>query len=454
MWSPYDALPDSAKSKVDLAVRLVQAVTKGMHLRERKDPAPDKGIRSSSLELNDPTSTQVPLVVIDEFGSSWDILTQHRVGAALNEELRHGPLCGRLRLLLASCHHAFVGRDALQPDWVFEAASQTLLVRNGHMDMGRETPRTCPAETRAPAMQSVLIQPPRGARNTYGASSKLTACVCTRASVQGEKGCVSRGSAHGDICLGDDKVESILFSPPSLGLHLSPCNPELWRRFAPFHYKSEHLSAVASTFLLSATIPAFHQAHLVYGIRSGACRCGADIGSPRSEISVCNPRRKTGRRNGHMVEPVMRIPVGFVATIPHSGKRSDSAAAAPRRAHRTVILPEWQGMGIGSRLSDAVAEWHRRRGADYFGQTVHPSFGRYRDASPFWKPTDFNHTRPELRLRGWRHRLAGVAVRVRDPKFIYSHSYHGPKDEHSRKRLQRRVVFAECRMGNRGGGSN
>ena len=66
----------------------------------------------------------------------------------------------------------------------------------------------------------------------------------------------------------------------------------------------------------------------------------------------------------------VRVPVGFIATIPHSGKRSDWASAPAQRAHRTVVLPEWQGFGIGSRLSDAVAEWHRRRGSDFYGQTV------------------------------------------------------------------------------------
>ena len=100
------------------------------------------------------------------------------------------------------------------------------------------------------------------------------------------------------------------------------------------------------------------------------------------------------------------VPCGFVATIPHSGARTPGARAPPRRAHRTVILPEWQGLGIGSRLSDAAAEWARRDGADYYGQTVHPSFGGYRDRSPLWLPNDYNHTRPELRIEGWRARTA------------------------------------------------
>jgi len=136
-----------------------------------------------------------------------------------------------------------------------------------------------------------------------------------------------------------------------------------------------------------------------------------------------------------------RLPVGFVATIPHSGKRSEGAAAPAQRAHRTVVLPEWQGVGVGSRLSDAVAEVHRRRGSDYYGQTVHPTFGGYRDRSALWTPTEFNHRRPELRIEGWRARVQGIAIRLRRPKLVYSHAYVGPADAAAEAALRERIVF-------------
>ena len=115
--------------------------------------------------------------------------------------------------------------------------------------------------------------------------------------------------------------------------------------------------------------------------------------------------------------------------------------APARRAHRTVVLHEWQGVGIGSRLSDAVAELHRRSGADYYGQTVHPTFGGYRDRSPLWRATEFNHQRPELRIEGWRARIEGVAVRIRRPRLVYSHFYVGAADEAAEDELRRRCSF-------------
>ena len=36
------------------------------------------------------------------------------------------------------------------------------------------------------------------------------------------------------------------------------------------------------------------------------------------------------------------------------------------RGHRTVILPDFQGMGIGVRFSDAIAQIHIDQGLRYF----------------------------------------------------------------------------------------
>jgi GNAT superfamily N-acetyltransferase len=104
------------------------------------------------------------------------------------------------------------------------------------------------------------------------------------------------------------------------------------------------------------------------------------------------------------------------------------AAAGParrpgRRAHRTVVLPRWQGVGVGSRLSDAAAEWHRLEGCEYTGQTVHPRFGRYRDGSPLWHPTIWNHTTQRLKIESWaqaRGRAPPPGLRRHlDPGYIY-----------------------------------
>jgi len=111
--------------------------------------------------------------------------------------------------------------------------------------------------------------------------------------------------------------------------------------------------------------------------------------------------------------------VGFIATIGQIGKEPTA------RAHRTVVLPEWQGLGIGSRLSDGVAELHRRAGVRYLGQTVHPHFGAYRDRSALWAATKFNHTTSSFKIESWKQRTGNVRVMLNHPRFLYSHEYIG-----------------------------
>lgn len=60
------------------------------------------------------------------------------------------------------------------------------------------------------------------------------------------------------------------------------------------------------------------------------------------------------------------------------------------RGHRTVVLPDYQGMGIGVAFSDAIAQIHIDQGKRYFSRTAHPRMIYHRDKSPLWKPTSKN----------------------------------------------------------------
>ena len=67
--------------------------------------------------------------------------------------------------------------------------------------------------------------------------------------------------------------------------------------------------------------------------------------------------------------------------------------SAPRmlfREHRTVVLPDFQGMGLAPLLCNAVAKFLHDLGHDFTSQTVHPFYGSYRDRSPFWQPLPTN----------------------------------------------------------------
>jgi GNAT superfamily N-acetyltransferase len=60
------------------------------------------------------------------------------------------------------------------------------------------------------------------------------------------------------------------------------------------------------------------------------------------------------------------------------------------RGHRTVVLPEFQGLGIGTALSDTVARYIVESGCRFFSKTAHPAMGEHRNKSDYWKATSKN----------------------------------------------------------------
>ncbi|GBG28014.1 Cell division ATP-binding protein FtsE [Hondaea fermentalgiana] len=172
---------------------------------------------------------------------------------------------------------------------------------------------------------------------------------------------------------------------PSLGLRLSRCEAWLWALFRDHHYKTKSLSRKSRCFVL-------------YEAETGSL-------------------------------------VGFVAAIqqvgtPHQDFEAGSESyTATWRAHRTVVLPAWQGLGIGSRLSDACAEVHRRLACMYMAQTVHPRFGEYRDRSVLWEAAKWNHSTRAFKIETWKQRLENKRIKLRIPRYVYAHVYKGPGDD-------------------------
>lgn len=60
------------------------------------------------------------------------------------------------------------------------------------------------------------------------------------------------------------------------------------------------------------------------------------------------------------------------------------------REHRTVVLPDFQGLGIGNLFANSIAEMYVKNGGRYFSRTAHPSMGNYREQSKLWKATSKN----------------------------------------------------------------
>jgi energy-coupling factor transporter ATP-binding protein EcfA2 len=75
-------------------------------------------------------------------------------------------------------------------------------------------------------------------------------------------------------------------------------------------------------------------------------------------------------------------PVAFSAWAPFFG-----AGPPKRREHRTVTLPDFQGIGIGNVLSSTIASMWKALGYKATSTTTHPAMIRARLRSPVWRMT-------------------------------------------------------------------
>lgn len=128
-------------------------------------------------------------------------------------------------------------------------------------------------------------------------------------------------------------------------------------------------------------------------------------------------------------------PVAFQAVLPMPGRFGDD----PRKCysgHRLVVLPDFQGMGIGNSLSEYIGELYTSQGYRYFTKTANPRIGEHRDKSSKWRSTssnkkkklDISQITDDMIKRNQRPK--GRASTVKATKLLltricYSHEYIG-----------------------------
>lgn len=63
-----------------------------------------------------------------------------------------------------------------------------------------------------------------------------------------------------------------------------------------------------------------------------------------------------------------------------------------KRAHRTVILPDYQGLGLGIYLRDFCGEYYHSQGFVYITTISHPALIHHMKRSPKWICTNVGRT--------------------------------------------------------------
>lgn len=124
------------------------------------------------------------------------------------------------------------------------------------------------------------------------------------------------------------------YQRPDIVLEIKPCTRDIWATFSDHHYLDNNIHTGASCWIATW--------------------------------------------NGRLV--------GFLSSL----SMPSGSLKKAWRGHRTVVLPEYQGLGIGARLTDALGDIHLAEGKRYFTKTAHPRLGEYRNRSEKWRGTSKN----------------------------------------------------------------
>lgn len=112
--------------------------------------------------------------------------------------------------------------------------------------------------------------------------------------------------------------------------------------------------------------------------------------------------------------------VGFASSLAFPSGSFEKAW----REHRIVVLPDYQGLGLGTRISDAIAQNFIGSNHRYFSKTAHPRLGEYREHSIKWKATTKNKQRRQDYKQGnMKSRFKNTILHA--DRFCYSHEYIG-----------------------------
>jgi GNAT superfamily N-acetyltransferase len=178
---------------------------------------------------------------------------------------------------------------------------------------------------------------------------------------------------------------------PEIVLEVNQCSNKIWSMFAPYHYLTHDLNTSADCYLASYNM----------------------------------------------------LPIAFGAVICMPGRFPNPLDANDNRKcvseHRTVVLPDYQGIGIGKKLSEYMAELYISQGYRYFSKTANPIIGEYRERSNKWRATSSNLKKiknidditEEEVLRAIRPKGRDSnynAVIRRMTRLCYSHEYIGDEN--------------------------
>jgi len=106
---------------------------------------------------------------------------------------------------------------------------------------------------------------------------------------------------------------------------------------------------------------------------------------------------------------------GFNSSLPFVHPRVKNT----RQIHRAVVLPDFQGIGLGVYLWNFVAEYYKQRNVNCIATTSNPALIHYMTKSPKWICTRFGRTTAGHNgITGLNKTVSGVSRITTSWKFV------------------------------------
>jgi GNAT superfamily N-acetyltransferase len=262
-------------------------------------------------------------------------------------------------LVLLSCHADVIGPGLLEPDWVFDCGDARLYTFS----------RAVVAAVGEASETSEVQETAAKRRRTE--TPRLTP--------------LPEASLGGQPCAVSASAELVV-------RRALPCE---WAHFREHHYKDHRLQSAALCFV------------------------GELEGRAVAFLAAINPGFNLmwtlGRRRAADVDDdaIQALADGLACCPPEWCSRMIL------REHRTVVLPDSQGLGLGAIMADAVAHICEQMGYVFMSTTAHPTYGGYRDRSPLWAALPSSQReRPDFSCSTFSHIWIGSvrADGTRDPE--------------------------------------
>lgn len=110
------------------------------------------------------------------------------------------------------------------------------------------------------------------------------------------------------------------------------------------------------------------------------------------------------------------------------------------RTHRLVILPDYQGLGLGMKFEEFMGEWFLKQNCKMFLRTTHLRFGRHCSHSSLWKASATNQVKRVGINEQNKKTTQGKKYKVQDDKRIaYSFEYVG----HAYNTKQHQIIICD-----------